>query len=136
MTLQEQLLLHEGIRLKPYKDTVGKTTIGIGRNLSDKGITKDEAFVLLENDIAEATVDCRRYLEFFDQLDEVRQRVLIDMAFNMGIHGLLGFKTTLGHVAAGRYEAASLSMLDSKWATQVGRRAHRLSQWMKTGVIA
>lgn len=135
MTLIEQLLLHEGIRLKPYKDTVGKLTVGVGRNLADKGLTKDEALYLLTNDIADATAECRRYIEFFDTLDEVRQRVLIDMAFNMGIHGVLGFKTTLGHIAAGRYDAAAESMLQSKWATQVGRRAHRLAQWMKTGLI-
>lgn len=136
MTLTEQLLDSEGIRLKPYKDTVGKTTIGIGRNLSDKGISKDEALYLLANDIKDATAECKRYLEFFDTLDEVRQRVLIDMAFNMGIHSLLGFKTTLAHIAAGRYEAASESMLQSKWADQVGRRAQRLALWMRTGLIS
>lgn len=133
MTLTEQLLLHEGIRLKPYKDTVGKLTIGVGRNLTDRGLTKDEALYLLANDIADATADCRRYLEFFDRLDDVRQRVLIDMCFNLGIHGLLAFKTTLGHVAAGRYDAAADAMLQSKWAEQVSRRAHRLAAWMRTG---
>jgi len=133
MTFREQLLLHEGIRLKPYKDTVGKVTIGIGRNLTDKGITKVEALILLDTDIQETTADCKRYIECFDRLDDVRQRVLLDMAFNMGIHGLLGFRTTLAHVAAGRYDAAADSMLLSKWADQVGRRAHRLAAWMRSG---
>ena len=135
MTLKEQLLLHEGIRLKPYRDTVGKWTIGAGRNLSDKGITKVEAFIMLDTDIADATADCRRYLEFFDTLDEVRQRILIDMCFNMGIHGLLGFKATLAAIKQGRYEDAADHMLNSKWAEQVGRRAHRLAAWMRSGTI-
>ena len=133
MTLKEQLLLHEGIRLKPYKDTVGKWTIGVGRNISDKGITKVEALIMLDTDIAEATADCRRYIEFFDALDDVRQRVLIDMAFNMGIHGLLGFKGTLAAIKRGDYNEAADRMLDSKWAEQVGRRAHRLASWMRSG---
>lgn len=136
MTLKEQLLLHEGIRLKPYKDTVGKLTVGVGRNLSDKGITKVEAMILLDTDIAEATEHCRKYIEFFNDLDDVRQRVLIDMCFNMGIYGLMGFKATLAAVKQGRYEDAAEHMLASKWADQVGRRAQRLALWMRTGVIS
>ena len=133
MTLKEQLLLHEGIRLKPYKDTVGKITIGIGRNLTDNGISKIEALIMLDADIHEATKDCRKYIEFFDALDEVRQRVLIDMAFNMGIHGLLGFKATLAAIKRGDYGEAADRMTESKWADQVGRRAHRLAAWMRSG---
>lgn len=133
MTLKEQLLLHEGIRLKPYRDTVGKWTVGVGRNLTDKGITKVEALIMLDGDIHEVTKDCRTYIECFDRLDEVRQRVLLDMAFNMGIHGLLGFKTTLACVARGDYAEAADRMVESKWADQVGRRAHRLAAWMRSG---
>jgi lysozyme len=135
MTLREQLLLHEGLRLKPYKDTVGKLTIGIGRNLTDNGITKIEALILLDNDIHEATKACEQHIPVFRSLDDVRQRVLIDMAFNMGIHGLLGFRATLAAITAGDYAKAADRMLESKWAEQVGRRAQRLALWMRTGEI-
>ncbi len=66
-------------------------------------------------------------------MDDVRQRVIVDMAFNMGLGSLSKFKNTLGHIEAGRYEEASVEMLDSKWARQVGNRAQCLSNMMKTG---
>ncbi len=133
MTLLEQLLLHEGLRLKPYKDTVGELTIGVGRALHKKGLSKEEALYLLQNDIDEATALCRKHLPVFSRLNETRQRVLIDMAFNLGLGGLMGFKTMLAALERGDFEAASVAMLESKWAEQVGRRAYRLAQWMREG---
>lgn len=135
MTLREQLLLHEGLRLKPYRDTVGKWTIGIGRNLSDKGLTKVEALILLDNDIFEAQRDLEKYLPWASTLDDARYRVLVDMTFNMGIHGLLGFKRMLAALERGDYETAAAEMESSKWAEQVGRRAHRLALWMRSGKV-
>ena len=135
MNLTEQFILHEGLRLKMYRDSVGKWTIGIGHNLTDKGITLAQAHGLFADDLAETRQALEEALDFFPTLDEVRQRVLLDMAFNMGIGGLLGFYATLGAIEAGDYKKAAAQMLKSKWATQVGDRATRLARWMETGVI-
>lgn len=132
-TIREQLLLHEGIRLFPYLDTVDKVTIGIGRNLSDKGISKEEAYILLDNDIEEVCGQLDTHLPWWSTLDDVRKRVLIDMCFNLGIKGLLGFKNTLEAVKVKDYLSASKGMLASKWAKQVGKRAIRLAEMMRTG---
>lgn len=131
--LIRQLRLHEGERLKPYRCTAGKLTIGIGRNLEDRGITAAESAYLLGNDIAAVQQQVLNALPWAAQLDDVRQRVLLDMAFNMGIGGLLSFKNTLATIKAGDYTKAAAMMLDSRWAGQVGRRAERLSRMMATG---
>lgn len=128
-----QLRLHEGERLKPYRCTAGKLTIGIGRNLEDRGITAEESAYLLGNDITGFYAALLRELPWVAQLDDVRQRVLLDMAFNMGIAGLLTFKNTLATIKAGDYEKAAGMMLQSRWAEQVGQRADRLSRMMFTG---
>jgi lysozyme len=132
--LTVQLMEHEGVRYLPYYDTVGKLTIGVGRNLTDVGISKDEAQYLLATDINKVIVQLDELLPWWRDLDEVRQRVLADMAFNMGIHGLLEFTTTLGMVKVGEYADAADQMLRSKWARQVGKRARRLSRMMETGL--
>jgi lysozyme len=128
-----QLRLHEGERLKPYRCTAGKLTIGVGRNLDDRGITPAESAMLLANDISAVETELLRALPWASQLDEVRQRVLLDMAFNLGLPGLLEFRRTLATIQAGRYQQAAAMMLDSKWAAQVGQRARRLSQMMVSG---
>jgi lysozyme len=128
-----QLRLHEGERLKPYRCTAGKLTIGVGRNLEDRGISAEESAMLLANDIAAMERELQHALPWAATLDEVRQRVLLDMAFNLGIVGLLAFKRTLATVAAGQYQQAATMMLDSKWTRQVGQRAERLSRMMATG---
>lgn len=129
-----QLVLHEGLRLRPYKDTVGKTTIGVGRNLDDRGITEQEAYYLLENDIGQCISQLNNNLFWFKDLDEVRARVLVDMCFNLGIGRLLKFRRTLASIEAGNYQTAAGEMLQSAWATQVGQRAKRLSRMMRTGI--
>lgn len=131
--MTRQLRLHEGERLKPYRCTAGKLTIGVGRNLEDRGITAQESAMLLANDIAREERALFEALPWVSGLDEVRQRVLLDMAFNMGLGDLLQFKLTLGAIQAGQYEQASKMMLDSRWAKQVGTRAERLSRMMATG---
>jgi lysozyme len=132
--IKAQLVRHEGLRLKPYRCTAGKLTIGIGRNLDDRGISLKEAYAMLERDIQ----DCEQWLideipEVYNKLDEVRQSVLLNMCFNLGISGLLGFKNTLAFVKAGDWERAANNMLVSKWAKQVGRRAIELSELMRKG---
>lgn len=132
-TLLAELKRDEGVRLKPYTDTVGKLTIGVGRNLTDVGISEDECTALLQNDIAKVLAQLDRSLPWWRKLDPVRQRVLVNMAFNMGMTGLLTFKNTLAAVQSGSYTAAAAGMLASKWATQVGARAERLADMMRTG---
>lgn len=131
--LRMQLLQHEGLRLKPYLDTVKKTTIGVGRNLTDRGITEREAMILLDNDIAIVVEELNGRFPWFKTLGDVRQRVLADMAFNLGIGGLLKFTNTLAAIQEARYDEAAGRMLQSLWATQVKGRAKRLSEMMRTG---
>ena len=131
--LIRQLKLHEGVRFKAYQCTAGKTTIGVGRNLDDLGITEDESDYLLANDIERIKVALMREIPWMEKLNDVRQRVLLDMAFNLGIAGLMKFKRTLKAVEDGEYEKAGRMMLDSKWATQVNKRADRLSVMMNIG---
>lgn len=133
MDVFDQLRTDEGLRLHPYVDTVGKTTIGYGRNLIDKGISTDEANVLLKNDVDEVIATLQNRLPWFQALDEVRQAVLVNMCFNMGFNGLEEFTKMLTAAAQGNWELASQEMLDSVWAKQVGARATRLSQQMLTG---
>lgn len=131
--LRDQLEIDEALKLKPYKDSVGKLTIGIGRNLEDVGITGDEAMYLLNNDIDRVYAELTRNFPWFNSLNHVRQNVLMNMCFNIGIGKLHGFKNTLDHIKNGKYKEAAEAMLDSKWATQVGKRANRLAKMMETG---
>ena len=123
----------EGLRLKPYLDTVGKFTIGIGRNLDDVGISKEEADFLLSNDIAKVVQGLDGALPWWRDLSEPRQRALANMAFNLGLQGLLKFKTTLGLLKSGDYQGAAKACLESKWASQVGARAQRISDLILKG---
>ena len=132
--LHSMIEMHEGKKYKPYRDTVGKLTIGIGRNLDDRGLSEDEVQLLFSNDVRIATEELERAFPWTRSLDEVRKAVLIDMSFNMGLPVLSQFKNTLSLIERGEYEKAAVAMLQSKWATQVGNRAKRLSEMMRTGV--
>jgi lysozyme len=123
----EQLLVDEGLRLKPYRCTAGRLTIGVGRNLEDRGITKSEALVLLHNDIADFWGRLTTRQSWVLAAPEAVQEALLNMAFNLGVDGLMQFSTTLGHLQAGRHAEAAGAMLASKWAQQVGKRAERLA---------
>lgn len=131
LKLSTLLLAEEGYRKFPYKDTEGILTIGIGRNLQDKGLTRLEANYLLKNDILDAQDDLIRILDNFDQLPENVQIVLLDMVFNMGIIKLLEFEKMLYAVESKDFKTASKEMLNSKWATQVGYRAKNLAKMME-----
>ena len=133
--LKDQLILHEGLKLKPYKCTAGKITIGVGRNIEDIGITEDGARSLLDNDILRVAQELDNALPWWRDLSDVRQGVLLDMAFNIGTPTLMKFKNTLALIEAGEFESASVEMLDSRWAEQVGQRARTLSQAMATDVL-
>jgi lysozyme len=132
--VKDQLVRHEGLKLKPYRCPAGKLTIGVGRNLDDCGISQKEAFVLLENDI----LSCERELlseipEIYSGLNETRKSVLLNMCFNLGISGLIQFTNTLAFIGSGDFEKAANGMLASRWAKQVGRRAIELSELMRKG---
>lgn len=131
--LIRQIRLHEGERLKPYRCTAGKLTIGVGRNLDDRGITREESAMLLDGDIRLLETELFRALPWASGLDDVRQRILLDMAFNLGVKGLLQFRRTLEAIRTGRHQEAATMMLDSLWAQQVGQRAERLARMMATG---
>lgn len=131
--LMEQLTIDEGRRARIYVDTVGKVTGGVGRNLTDREFSQDEIDLMLSNDIALVEADLDRTMPWWRTMTEARQGVLANMAFNLGISRLAGFKNTLAYMQAGRYDAAAAVMLDSLWARQVGARADRLAKIMRTG---
>ena len=135
MNVYDVLKRDEGLRLKPYRDTVGKLTIGYGRNLDDNGISKYEAEAMLRNDVADVYAECRREFPWFAALDEAREAVVVSMVFNLGMTKFRGFHNTIAAIARADYEDAASRMLQSKWATQVGNRAIRLAQAMRTGVL-
>ncbi len=127
---------HEGLRLKPYTDTVGKITVGYGRNLEDKGISKREAAFLLHNDLDDAERECLHAFTWFSELNGPRQTVLIEMCLNLGLTRLLGFGQTLKAISERRFDDAADQMLRSKWAAQVKGRADTLAAIMRTGRYA
>tara|TARA_R100001440_G_scaffold2752_2_gene7519 strand:+ start:58 stop:543 length:486 start_codon:yes stop_codon:yes gene_type:complete len=154
--LVNKLITHEGLRLQVYKDTLGIDTIGIGRNLEDRGITDEElawmdipnmdiiyeygiseadAMYLAENDVQIVEEELLRAHPCVDRLDSVRQLILVDMAFNMGVPRLNKFKKMWAAIHENNFEEAAKEMLDSRWANQVKSRATKLAHAMHTGEI-
>lgn len=134
--LTTQLRRDEGEVLHAYQDHLGYWTIGIGRLIDQRkggGISAEESAYLLANDIGVRIAALRQKLAWFDDLDEARQGVLVNMAFQMGVDGLLAFRNTLAMVKAGDYAEAASGMLQSVWAQQTPERAKRLSEQMRTG---
>jgi lysozyme len=127
-----QLVRDEGLRLKPYSDTEGKLTIGIGRNLTDVGISVDEAHALLSNDVLRVQKALEAFT-WYTLLDDVRKAALVNMAFNIGVERMFEFTHMLTALRLGNWGDAADEMLDSKWASQVGDRAKRLAQQIRTG---
>lgn len=161
-SIHEQLILHEGIRLKPYKCPAGKWTIGVGRNLEDTGLTDEEqqeilgtcgltkeqvidllkihgiterqAERLLSNDVKRIyTILVQKHGSWFNAMNAVRQKVIIDMVFNLGMAGFLKFEKMIKHLELRNYREASEEMMNSKWYSQVGERGVRLVKMMATG---
>ncbi len=131
--LKADLERDEGRRSKPYTDTVGKMTVGIGRNLTDVGLSDKEIEYLLENDIQRVMTGLDAYMPWWRDLDEVRQRVICNMAFQLGLKGLMSFTTTLSRIQGGKYDEAADGMLDSMWHKQTPARAERLAKMMREG---
>jgi lysozyme len=154
--LLKQLMKSEGLRLEVYQDTLGIDTIGVGRNLEDRGITKDEldaldipsintvyqhgiteadAMYLLENDVQIVEDELVKAHPCVDRLDSVRQLVLVDMAFNMGVPRLCKFKKMWAAIHEEDFRTAAKEMLDSRWAVQVKSRSHKLAHAMHHGEL-
>jgi len=159
-TIEEQLILHEGLRLEVYKCPAGYWTIGVGRNLEGKplkkeeqeyilgrsglapdqvisilkerGITKDEALFLLAKDIEDAVKDLSNF-DWFENLDPVRKKVVIDMWYNLGPTKFRKFRRMIAALRGEDYKVASQEMQNSTWYNQVGRRGERLVKMMATG---
>jgi lysozyme len=131
--LKKSLILHEGLKLKPYQCTAGKTTIGCGRNLDDVGISTSEAMVMLDNDIGRAVAELNRTKPGWKDHDDTRQNVLVELVFNLGMPRLLGFKKMWAALDRKDYAAAADEMMNSKWAVQVKGRAKTLSDKMRQG---
>lgn len=125
------IMQHEGLRLRPYRDTVGKLTIGVGRNLDDNGITEAEAALMLSHDLAWVEAALNKNVPWWCELSEVRQAVMISMCFNLGWPRFSGFRQMLFATQRGDYDTAADEMLDSRWASQVGIRAKELSDMMR-----
>ena len=133
--LKGLLIQHEKYVQFPYSDTTGHLTIGIGRNLTDRGISITEAFYLLDDDILYFSTKLHHFLECFIYLSENRQIALINMCFNLGVQGFLNFKDMISALESHDYERAAQEMLDSKWANQVGERTTTLANIVRTGNI-
>ena len=150
----KKLVAHEGLRLEVYQDTLGINTIGIGRNLEDRGITNQElsdldipsiehvykygiteadAVYLATNDVEIVEEELLRAHPCVDSLDSVRQLILMDMAFNMGVPRLCKFKNMWTAIHNEDFITAAKEMLDSRWANQVKSRATKLAHAMHHG---
>lgn len=141
--LEAELRRDEGVRYSPYVDTTGNRTIGVGHNMDVSPLPASWTFplsdaqvnVLLSQDISSTIAKLNGSLPWWQQMSDVRMRVLANMCFNMGLSGLLTFKNTLGAMQRGSYAVAAAGMLNSKWASQVGARAMRLASAMEHGVM-
>src|SRR5690554_5970477 len=134
--LRDQLIRDEGDVPYAYQDSLGYWTIGVGFLIDRrKGGRLPDAVrdFWLDYEITEKRKELERRIPWITTLDQARQDCLLNMTFNLGVEGLLSFKNTLSLVQSGQYEKASVEMLKSRWATQVGNRAKRLSEQMRTG---
>jgi lysozyme len=135
--LTRQLKGDEGVRACAYQDSLGLWTIGVGRLIDARkpgsGLRDHEISYLLQSDIDDRINELTRRLPWFTSLDDARKGVLLNMSFQLGVNGLLGFRTTLGHVERGEYDKAAERMLESLWAKQTPERAKRMSDQMRTG---
>jgi lysozyme len=127
LALTKQIVLeHEGERLKPYTCTAGKLTIGVGRNLTDRGISEDESRFLFTNDLKE-TLEFLSRKPYWDDLTPCRQAALADLAFCVGASRFDLFKRLHAALLEHDYKKAAVEILDSKFAEQTGTRAMDLA---------
>lgn len=130
--LKEWIKKCEGYKSHPYLDTVGKVTIGYGRNIDDNGISQEEGDYLFDNDFARCERELAPYPWYVNQPQNV-QDALMNMCFNLGIGKLLGFRKMIIALTTKDYTTAAIEALDSKWATQVGQRAKDVAVMIRQG---
>jgi lysozyme len=133
-TLEQMLIADEGLELKPYRCTGDKLTIGIGRNLDDVGISRDEALYLLANDIKRVERGLMSN-STFNALDESRKIAIMNMAFQLGVNGCLAFRNMWAALARKDWQGAHREALNSRWAKQTPNRANRIAAILLTGEI-
>lgn len=139
-----ELRRDEGVRYVPYRDTMDIPTVGVGHNLQASPLpsgwsyplTDDQVNQLLSSDLSNVYGDLNRTLPWWTDLNDVRQRALCNLCFNLGMSRLAGFVKALAALRQGKYDIASAEFLNSAWASQVGARAQRLAQMMRTGESA
>ena len=132
--LINELIEDEDIRLKPYKCTAGKLTIGIGRNLDDRGITEGEARYLCMNDIQNARIDLEHIFGDVKHFSENRQKALLNMMFNLGYNKFTGFKKMIVAIKSNDWHEAAEQAKDSRWYRQVGKsRSERIITRLREG---
>lgn len=133
-TIVNDLKQHEGFSPHAYQDHLGYWTIGYGRLIDEArggGITDDEAEMLLENDITRVYSQLHDRIHYFSKLPHQVQRALINMAFQLGVRGLLAFRKTLKYIEKGQYVKAADEALRSRWANQTPRRAKEVTDWIR-----
>jgi len=135
--LIDQLRRHEGLRLDPYKDSLGYSTIGYGHKITGPHlIDKEIAEAIFRHDVAQAVNDSYRIpRDLRSHLNQTRMRVITNMIYNMGLRGTMLFKRMWAAIERDDFKTAADEMLDSRWARkQVGNRAIELSEIMRRGV--
>lgn len=137
--LKKELTRDEGCKLEAYQDSLGWWTIGVGHNMGGLkrilSITQAESDAFLDMDIRIAEQMAQRFYPQYVNFDDVRQRALINMVFNLG-GKILNFHNFRDAIARADWVNAGLEMVNSRWYTQVGDRAVRLRQMIETGVAA
>lgn len=135
MSAEALIKKSESKRLRLYKDTAGKETIGYGRNLTNDGISDDEAEYLFQNDYNTAVSDAKEFIgSSWFIMGAGRQAALIDLAFNLGLPALLEFRDMRAALQAGAWEVAHQECLNSLAAKEEPARIERDAQILLTGV--
>jgi lysozyme len=132
--LKALLIKHEDLKDKPYYDSLGNLTIGIGRNLTGRGILPDEISLMFDNDSGYFYGFLSKNFEWFNQLNENRQCALIDMCF-MGINSFLEFHKMISALEIGNFELAANEIVNSHYEKEVHQRAHDLAEIIRTGIL-
>lgn len=130
---KELIKKHEGLRLQAYKDSRGILTIGYGHNLETGGISAVAADQIFSDDV-DGHASLIKDFVWYQNLNDARRAVLLDMVFNLGVEGLLKFHGMIAALQVGNYTLAAQEMLSSVWANQVGPRAKEDAEIMKSGL--
>ena len=133
--LDHGLRIEENTKPRPYMDTTGNITIGIGRNLTAKPLKPDEIEYLFANDKKDAERDARSLVPTFDDLSDVRKYVLCDLAFNLGQNRLAEFKRFLEAVHEQRWTDAAMELIESVAYRQAPNRYTKLANAMETDTL-